>query len=107
MPGYLVHLNAQVKCAHSGQATPMSAIPNVLVMGQPVVTQANPYVVAGCVLPPPPAANGPCVSAQWLTGAARVSCYGAPLLLRDSQSVCAPSGTPLLILGTQTRVFGI
>jgi len=107
MPGFLVHLNAQVTCSHAGQATPMSVVPNVLVMSQPVVTQPVPYMVAGCALPPPPAANGPCVTAQWITAAVRVSSYGVPLLLQDSQSICAPSGTPLLILGTQTRVFGM
>jgi hypothetical protein len=36
--------------------------------------------------------------------ATRVTSNGQPLVLFDSQSVCAPTGTPLLVLSTQTRV---
>ncbi len=107
MPGFLVHVNAQVKCSHAGLAQPTAPVPRVLVMGQPVVTRACPYAVAGCTLPPPPAANGPCVTAQWITSATRVFAMGVPVLLQDSQSICAPTGTPLLILLTQTRVLGM
>jgi hypothetical protein len=78
----------------------------VLLSGQPAVTQAAPWVVAGCALPPPPAANGPCVTAQWLTGAVRVLAGGTPVLLLDSQALCTPTGTPLLPLVAQTRVLG-
>jgi len=53
-----------------------------------------------------PAANGPCVSAQWVTAAVRVTSNGQPLLLLASQAICAPTGTPLLIVATQTRVTG-
>jgi len=28
------------------------------------------------------------------------------LVLLDSQAICAPNGTPLMILATQTRVTG-
>ena len=107
MPGFLVHLNATVTCAHGGRATPMTTIPNVLVSGQPVAVQTTPYMVAGCTFPPPPTANGPCVSATWLRAASRVFVYGSPVLLQDSQSICAPTATPLIIAATQTRVFGM
>jgi len=107
MPGFVLHFNAVVTCAHAGQAIPMSVVPRVAVMGQPVVTIAAPYAVAGCVFPPPPAANGPCVTAQFLTSATRVFALGTPVLLMDSQAICAPTGTPLLIMTTQTRVFGV
>ena len=107
MPGFLLHVGAQVKCLHAGQATPTAPNPSVTVSGQPTVTIAAPYVVAGCILPPPPSGNGPCVTAQWVTAATRITSNGQPLLLLDSQAICAPSGTPLLILATQTRVTGI
>lgn len=107
MPGFVVQLNALVTCAHAGTARPMSVIPNVLVFGQPIAVQITPYAIVGCTLPPPPGANGPCVTATWLTAATRVFSYGNPVLLQDSQSICAPTGTPLLILATQTRVFGM
>jgi hypothetical protein len=107
MPGFLLHLGATVLCSHAGQAQPTAPNPRVIVNGTPTVTLAAPYVVVGCALPPPPAANGPCVTAQFVTAATRVTSNGQPLLLLDSQAICAPTGTPLLITVTQTRVTGM
>lgn len=107
MPGFLLHFGAQVLCAHAGQAQPTAVNPRVTVSGQPTVTLAAPYVIAGCALPPPIAANGPCVTAQWVTAATRITSNGQPLLLLDSQAICAPTGTPLLIVATQTRATGM
>jgi hypothetical protein len=47
------------------------------------------------------------VTAQFVTAATRVTSNGQPLLLLDSQAICAPTGTPLLILVTQTRATAI
>jgi hypothetical protein len=107
MPGFLVHFGATVLCAHAGQAQPTAVNPRVLVSGQPTVTLAAPYVVAGCALPPPPAANGPCVTAQFVTAATRITSNGMPLLLLDSQAICAPTGTPVMIVVTQMRATGM
>ncbi|MCP4329284.1 MAG: hypothetical protein GY791_12700 [Alphaproteobacteria bacterium] len=107
MPGPLLHVGATVTCAHAGQATPTVPNPRVLVSGQATVTRAAPYVVAGCTLPPPPGANGPCVTAPWVTSAVRVTSLGVPLLLQDSQAICAPSGTPLMAVVVQPRVTGM
>ena len=107
MPGFLVHVGATVLCAHGGQAQPTVPQPRVLVSGQPVVTLASPYVVAGCAFPPPPGGNGPCLTAQFVDGATRVLALGLPVLLLDSQAICAPTGTPLLITVTQPRVTGM
>jgi hypothetical protein len=104
MPGFLVHVGAQVLCAHAGQATPTAPNPRVSVSGQPTVLLSTPYVVAGCTFPPPPTANGPCVSAQWLVGTTRVTSNGQPLIVQSSQAICAPTGTPVMIAATQTRV---
>jgi len=106
MPGFLLHLGATVTCAHGGQAQPAAPQPRVLVSGQPIVTIASPYVVAGCALPPPPTANGPCLTAQFVTSAVRVTSLGQPVLLMDSQAICAPTGTPLIVVVTQPRVSG-
>jgi hypothetical protein len=107
MPGFLLHVGAQVMCAHAGQAQPTAPNPRVTVMGQPTVLQTAPYVVAGCTFPPPPAGNGPCVTAQWITGTTRVLSNGQPLLVQSSQAMCTPTGTPLIIAVTQTRVSAI
>ena len=62
---------------------------------------AGPYVVAGCPLPPPPggerAVRDGAVDHR---GATRLTSNGQPLLLLDSQAICAPTGTPLLITVT-------
>ncbi|MBD0371730.1 MAG: hypothetical protein ICV60_12895 [Pyrinomonadaceae bacterium] len=107
MPGTLLHVGATVMCAHGGQAQPTTPNPRVLVSGQPTVTFSSPYVVAGCALPPPTAGNGPCVSAQFVSSATKLLSNGVPLLLMDSQAVCTPSGTPLMITVTQTRAIGM
>ncbi len=106
MPGFILHLGATVLCMHSGQAQPTVTNPRVKVSGQPVAAQPNPHTIAGCTLPPPPAANGPCVTAQWITAATRVRAGGVPVLLQDSQAICTPTGTGLNVVSTQTRVRG-
>lgn len=105
MPGFLLHLGATVMCMHGGQAQPTAPSPRVLVSGQPAVTMAAPYLVAGCPFVPP-GGNGPCATAQWITSATRVLAGGTPVLLQDSQAICVPTGTGLNILLTQMRVKG-
>ena len=107
MPGFLLHVGAIVQCAHGGAAQPTVPNPRVKVMGQPIVNQPGPYVIAGCTFPPPPAANGPCLTANWVMGALRVKSMGMPVLLMDSQAICVPTGTPLIIMSTQVRVKGM
>ncbi len=107
MPGPLLHVGATVMCAHGGQAQPTVPNPRVLVSGQPIVTQPAPYAIAGCPFTTPAAIPLPCVTAQWVTGATRVMSNGAPVLLLDSQAICVPNGTPLMITVTQTRVIGM
>jgi hypothetical protein len=105
MPGFLVHQGAVVTCLHGGQAQPTVPNPRVTVSGQPVTTMPPPYVVAGCSFVPP-AGNGPCVTAQWTVAATRVMAGGQPVVLLDSQAICTPTGTGLLIMTTQLRVRG-
>lgn len=107
MPGFLLHMGATVMCSHGGQATPTMPDARVKVGGQPIITLPTPYMVAGCVFPPPPAGNGPCVMANFVIGSTRVLASGVPILLSDGQAVCTPTGTPLIVAMTQTRVKGI
>lgn len=106
MPGFVLHAGASVLCAHNGSASPTVPSPRVRVGGQPATTMSGPYTVAGC----PFNVSGspvPCVTAQWTVGATRVRSAGAPLLLQDSQAVCAPNGTPVSVVTTQIRVKAI
>ena len=107
MAGFLLTTGTTVLCAHAGQAKATAPNPRVKVMGQPVVTQPVPHVVSGCANPPPPANVGPCITATWLTGSLRIKAMGQPLLLQDSQAICAPTGTPVTIIPTQMRVKGM
>ena len=105
MPGPILHLGATVTCSHGGTATPTAPFARVLVSGQPVVTQPAPWVVAGCGFVPP-GGNGPCVTGTYTAAATRVFAGGAPVVLMDSISTCAPTGTPLIPVQAQTRVVG-
>jgi hypothetical protein len=107
MPGFLVQFGAQILCSHGGQATPMMPNPRVVLSGAPSLLISSPCVIAGCAFPPPPAANGPCATGQWLSGTTRVLSNGQPLVVQSSQSICAPTGTPMLIVAPQVRVSAI
>jgi hypothetical protein len=104
MPGAVLHAGATVCCSHNGQATPTTTNARVLVGGQPVVTLTTPYVISGCTLGSPALGNGPCVTAQWITGASRVFASGRAVLITTGQAVCAPTGAPLTAVTAQTRV---
>jgi hypothetical protein len=103
MPAPILHLGATVTCMHAGQATPLAPFPRVMVSGQPVVTLASPYAIAGCAFPP--VSGGPCATAQWVVGAVRVLAGGAPVLIQTGTAVCVPTGTGLMPLVVQPRVL--
>ncbi len=104
MPGFIVHIGASVICSHGAPAQPTSAIPRVLVSGQPVVTLPIPYVIAGC---PQAAVPAPfCATGQWTLVATRVFAQAQPVVLFDSQSTCVATGLPMRVVTTQTRVVG-
>jgi hypothetical protein len=93
-----------VTCAHGGQAMPTAPSPRVLVTAMPIATIAAPYMVAGCAFAPP-AGNGPCVTAQWIVGAVRVTSMGQPVVIMTGVSTCVPTGTPLIPVETQMRAI--
>ncbi|MBI3529355.1 MAG: hypothetical protein HY067_15475 [Betaproteobacteria bacterium] len=103
MPAPILHLGATVLCTHAGQATPAAPFPRVMVSAQPVVTLATPYVIAGCGLTGTP--TPPCVSGQFIVGAGRVLAGGTPVATLMSQSVCVPTGTPMMPVVAQSRVL--
>jgi hypothetical protein len=110
MPGPLLHVGATVICPHAaGQVTAIPSAPRVLVSGQPVVTLADQFLIAGC-----PFTVGtkpqPCVRVQWLVPAARVLVNGAPAILQTSVGLCLsadqiPAGPPNAV-AVQPRVIG-
>jgi hypothetical protein len=105
VPGALLTTASTVQCQHGGTATATSPLPRVQAAGAPAVGQSSPYTVAGCPFVPP--APGPCVTAQWVVVATRVTSGGVPLVLQDSTAVCAPTGTGLQVAVVQQRVTGV
>jgi uncharacterized Zn-binding protein involved in type VI secretion len=103
----LLHQGATVQCLHTGQAQPVAANQRVKVGGQAIVTQSATYTISGCIEPPPSqGGKGPCVTARFTTAATRVRAGGQPVLLKNSQATCTPTGMGLNILSTQQRVKG-
>jgi hypothetical protein len=104
MAGPILHMGAVVMCRHGGRAIPTAPSLRVLVTGMPIATIAAPYAIAGCTFVPP-AGNGPCVTAQWTVGAARVRSQGQPVVIMTGVAICAPTGTPLIPVEAQTRAI--
>lgn len=102
MPGFVLHSGATVLCMHAGQATPTAPLPRVRVAGNPAIGQAAPWAVAGCALST--TTTPPCVTANWVVAAVRVTSTGIPLVIQTGTAVCAPTGTGLLPVVFQTRV---
>ena len=107
MPGFILHLNAMVQCAHGAKADTTAPNQGVLVSNNPVALVNAPYSITACPNPTPTASNGPCITAQYTTSATRVTCNGIPVLLFDSQATCTPTGVPLQTMSTQTRVKAV
>ena len=103
MPAPILHLGATMLCSHAGQATPLSPFPRVTVSAQPLVTMSSPYAIAACALSGTSAP--PCVTGQFVMAATRVLAGGVPVTTMVSQSVCTPTGTPMLPVMSQTRVL--
>lgn len=101
----LLDETTQVICKHAGTAKPTVTNTRVKVSGQQTVVVSTSYTVSGCILPPQ--SGGPCASAQWLNGTTRVKSGGQQLLFQDSQSTCAPTGTPLTVMTVQQRVSAV
>jgi hypothetical protein len=103
VPAPVLHLGAIVLCTHAGQATPTTPFPRVTVTAQPVVTIASPYAIVACALTGTGAP--PCATGQFVLGALRVLAGGVPVATMAGQSVCVPTGTPMLPVMAQTRVL--
>lgn len=103
----ILTMSSQFMCSHAGKANPTVPNPRLKVMGQPTMIAPCPFVIAGCPFPPPPAANGPCVSAVWAQGSARIKSNGMPVLIANpahaAAAITVTSGTPLQIIPVPGR----
>lgn len=99
---YLLNADSKVVCAHLGTASPTVVNPRVKVDGAAVVTVAGPYTIS-CPQAPPLV---PCTTGTWLVGASRVKAGGQPVLLISTPSTTAPTGAPMTVTQTQSKVQG-
>lgn len=94
------------QCTHGGSAQPLVANPRVKINGNPVLTVATQFAVAGC-----PNVVGtspfPCVLGAFAAGATRVKVMGMPVLLDTSQATTTPTGVTLTLINAQQRVKGM
>lgn len=98
MAGFNLDETSVVICFHAGFAEALVPYPRACIEeGDPVVAQDSPYVVEGCLLPPPPIANGPCIMGEWIVSDVRLFGEGIPLLGQFGEAVCEISGTGLLV----------
>lgn len=103
MSGFLLDITSLVTCAHTpGKATPTTPNNKVLVLNNPTVTQTSQYIITSCGLTG--TQSPPCATATYFKGATKVFSNGQPLLLEDSEAMCTPTGTPLSVRSTQTKV---
>lgn len=111
MPGPIAHAGMTATCPHGGSVQAIPATPRVLVSGQPAVTVADSFPVAGCAFQVPVGAGTkpqPCVRIQWLVPAARVMVMGQPVVLATSTGSALsveqiPQGPPI-VAAVQPRV---
>jgi hypothetical protein len=112
MPGFLLHVNAAVQCAHTVPATIVPTQPRVLVSGQPVATMTSQITVVGCPFTVPGPKPQPCVLVKWTMPTARVLVMAQPAMVQPSPGQGAgmcfsgpiPNGPPI-VSAMQPRVF--
>ena len=110
MPGNLLTISSTVVCPHGGVATAVPGQSRVLVQQQPVLTEADTHIVAGCPFNIASAPN-PCVTIRWSAGSARAQASGVNQLTQSSVGICysaanAPQGLAV-VAQTQPNVFAL
>jgi hypothetical protein len=107
MPGPVLQVGGVTICPHGGQVSAITSNTRVVVGGTQAVTQADTYPIAGCVFVVGPKPQ-PCLTAQWIVVATRVTVMGQPVVIQGGTGLClsaeqAPQGPPTVV-STQPRV---
>lgn len=102
MPSPVIDTGAIVQCSHAGRAT-VSTSARVTLSGQDVVTLLDMYSISGCSLSG--TSSPPCASGQWTSGAQRVFVRGVAVAVSSGASTCVPTGSPMQVIRSQTRVL--
>ena len=110
MPGFLTTAST-LMCPHGGTVMATPSATSVQAGGAPMLTSADTFMIAGCAFTLPSAVPSPCMTVQWIQGAAKSTRGGAPTLTLASSGLClaatqAPQG-PVVIAATQPQVSGL
>lgn len=98
----LLQLGFVATCPHGGTVTAVPSQTRVTAGSTPLLTLADVAIIGGCQMKPP------CVKAQFVTAATRVTLGGVPALLKSSAALAvgpAPQGS-VTIAVAQTRASG-
>jgi hypothetical protein len=112
MPGPVLTITSVMTCPHGGQVSIAPGSARVSVLGQPVATMADQYLIAGCPFQVPIGTGTkpqPCIRIQYTVPATRVTSMGQPLVLATSTGLCLsaeqiPQGAPIPVT-IQPRVI--
>jgi hypothetical protein len=109
MPGLLTTAST-LMCPHGGTVTATPSATSVQAGGAPALTTTDTFMIAGCPFTLP-SGSSPCMTVQWIQGAAKSTRGGAPTLTLASSGLClaatqAPQG-PVVIAATQAQVSGM
>ena len=104
MPAPILHLGATVLCTPRRPGDAARAVPPRPAVG-PAGGDADDRPTRSPAARSPARPVRPARPAQWMVGAVRVMAGGAPVADDDQQSVCVPTGTPMMPVVAQTRVL--
>ena len=112
MPGFLLHVGAEMKCLHQALAVIAPSQLRVLVGGKPVATMTSKIKVVACPFTVPGPKPQPCLTVKWSMPTTRVLIGGKPALVQAGpgpgagvgMSGVIPNGPPVVGL-FQSRVF--
>jgi hypothetical protein len=93
MSSPLLNMSSVLMCQHGGHCQPTSISQRVTLSGAPCLRLGDQMPIVGCV---PPSLPGiplvPCMSAQGITGTARIRSMGQPILTLQSTVLTQPTG---------------
>lgn len=111
-PAPILTVAAAETCPHGGKVTIAPGSLRVAILGQPIATMTDQYLIAGCPFQVPAGPSTkpqPCVKVQYTVPAARVTSLGSPVVLATSVGLCQsveqiPQGAPI-VSAVQPRVI--
>lgn len=84
--GDLLTAGAQISCTHGGTVQAIPSQARALAGGQPILTAADTFLVAGCLFNI--GVPSPCITINWIVPDVATTASGSPTLSTDSIGLC-------------------